>query len=517
MYFAHQMNCSSLRKGILGLSLLVNLPVLYEAPLIAQFIFEQRLNELWILWGSGFGLAFGLVFIAPLWKNIPADTENGFHLFRYEGTAARGLYYFRAVFLGLIIVPLIATLNLHSFATLFSIGSGITQSVVMIIVCGALICTTTLNTMERRFRMDSIVGILSTAAVAFLALFWLFEPAETNKFVQNPGVQSLFPENSMSMIMVFGFHWMLTGIFDFPDMEGQKLLHARKKGTMKQFLLLILLMMVSQVFIYILGLKAVVNNSIVGNSVKGEELLGNFVAQHPLSLRVIFLGLLFFSFISVLKNLQLWCGQLLQPILSKQMKHRSHLPGMIIFGVALAFWSFNTTGLWSVARYLLIISAGVGPVFLLRWYWSRITAGVQWIAMVSALVIGNVYEFLYGYSHCIATAIDSFSKHIGLSLYLTEVLICGVLTTIIWLISAMLISPTSDAKWQLFQSSTGALKQLRNVNNWILFFLLSALLLATKLLAWQLGNSGPWEIAFFIWLLLVLLIWYTQRFSLKKN
>lgn len=506
-----------LKKGILGFSLLVNLPVLYEAPLIAQFTYEQRLNELWILWGAGFGLAFGLVFIAPLWKKIPTDTENGFHLFRYEGSAARGLYYFRAVFLGLIIVPLIATLNLHSFATLFSLGSGISQALVIIIVCGVLIFTTTLNTMERRFRMDSIVGILSMLAIAFLALYWLFQPAETNKLVQHAGAQALFPENTISIIMVLGFHWMLTGIFDFPDMEGQKLLHAREKGTMKQFLLLILLTMVSQVFIYILGLKAVVNNSFVSNSVKGEALLGNFIAQHPMALRVIFLGLLFFSFISVLKNLQLWCGQLLQPILPKQIKNRSHLPGMIMFGAALAFWSWHTAGLWSVARYLLIISSGVGPVFLLRWYWNRITAGVQWIAMVFALVIGNVYEFLYSYSHIFAASIDSFSKHTGLSLYLTEVLICGVLTTMIWLVSAMVISPTGVSKWKNFQSATGAIQQLKSPSNWILFFLLSALLLATKNLAWQLGKSGPWHIALFIWLLLVWLIWYTQRFSLKKN
>lgn len=507
----------NIKKGILGFSLLVNLPVLYEAPLIAQFIYEQRLSELWILWGSGFGLAFGLVFIAPLWKNIPTETENGLHLFRYEGAVARGLYKFRAVFLGLIIVPLIATLNLHSFATLFSLGSGITQSHVMVIVCGILIFTTTLNTMERRFRMDSIVGILSTLAIAFLALYWLFQNVEASKLVPNPGVQPLFPANTSSIIMVLGFHWMLTGIFDFPDMEGQKLLHAREKGTMQQFLLLILLMMVSQVFIYILGLKAVINNSVVSNSVKGEVLLGNFIAQHPLALRVIFLGLLFFSFISVLKNLQLWCGQLLQPILPEKIKHRSNLPGMITFGVALAFWSWNTVGLWSVARYLLIISAGVGPVFLLRWYWSRITAGVQWIAMISALLIGNVYEFLYGVNQFVSTAIDAFSKQIGLSLYLTEVLICGVLTTIIWLISAMIISPTGTTKWKVFQSATGATLQLRSGNNWILFFLLSALLVSTKCLAWQLGNSGPWKIALFIWLLLVLLIWLTQRLGLKRN
>lgn len=475
-----------IKSSIVALSLLVNLPVLFEAPIIAQFIAEKRLFDIWIIWGGSFGFAFGLIFIAPLWKNIPSETENGFHLFRYEGKWAQWLYSFRAVFLGLMVVPLIASLNLHSFAALFSLGSGLSGTMVVAVICVALLFTTHLNTMSQRFRIDAVVGLLGIIVLFTLGIFWLFHYHGYNE-VQSQISFQLFPESSGTLLMLLCFNWMLTGIFDFPDMEGQKLLYARHRGKFAQWILLVSLMLFAQIFIFLLGLHSALEYSGSINQIKGEVLVGTFIAhQHTLH-KCLFLGLLLVSFLAVLMNLQLWTGQLLQSVIPFTSVKFPHLPGMLIFLVGLVFWSLNTDGLWHIARYLLVITAGVGPVFLLRWYWRRITAQVQFIAMLAGLLVGNCYEISFKYWLWFKNTMLNLSAFLELSHYLTEVLISGIVTLCIWLLVALSSQGTSQEKWQSFQWTTGALARLKNKTLWLLLFIMLAIIVCAKILAWSIG------------------------------
>ncbi|MFN5319805.1 MAG: hypothetical protein ACK5CY_13280 [Bacteroidia bacterium] len=481
---------ASINKNLLGLSLLVNLPVLYEAPIIAQFVYEGRLSDLWIFWAASIGFAFGLVFIAPLWKRIPAEIENGFHLFRYSGKWADILYKYRAVFLGLIIIPLIATLNLHSFAMLFGMGAGLSKQAVILLLGIILLFTTGLNTMSRRFSADALTGILSFAVLLGIGGYWIFVQDNYSIGNQLRVQQDLFPNSGMHGLMIFGLHWILTGIYDFPDMEGQKLLYAREKGNLRQFLLLIFFLLVSQVFIYLLGIKAASSVQSTKAVLKGEDILGHFIFEQPMVLRSVILGFLFFSFLSVMKNLQLWSGQLLSGIgLFKRFKWENLL-GMIVFLIAVLFWSINTDGLLVIAKYLLVITSGVGPVFLLRWYWNRITAAVQLTAMISALIIGNAYELAQARWIAFQKVTAQLADYLQLSAYLCEVLVCGIITCTAWLLVAFWTNADNGVAWKRFNETVRATERLKNPRLWLVFVLIAALLMLGRVLAWSIGAGA---------------------------
>jgi hypothetical protein len=94
-------------QSFIGLSLLMNMPLLYEPQLIASYLVSNNLPGVWIAWSGIFSLATALIFFSGLWERLPIKTENDFSLFRYSGWSAQVLVAFRAVFLGVFIIPLI--------------------------------------------------------------------------------------------------------------------------------------------------------------------------------------------------------------------------------------------------------------------------------------------------------------------------------------------------------------------------------------------------------------------------
>ena len=77
---------------------------------------------------------------------------------------------------------------------------------------------------------------------------------------------------------------------------------------------------------------------------------------------------------------------------------------------------------------LLMIGAGTGLIYILRWFWWRINAYTEIIAMITSLIIAYYFNFLN----------DSFVVWI-------EIVIGAALTTITWII-ATFITPPEDEK-----------------------------------------------------------------------
>lgn len=84
-------------------------------------------------------------------------------------------------------------------------------------------------------------------------------------------------------------------------------------------------------------------------------------------------------------------------------------------------------------NYLLLLGAGTGLVYILRWFWWRINAVTEIIAMVASLVIAGFF---------------TFADH-GLESWQT-IVIGALLTTIAWVIGALLTKPTDAATLRKF-------------------------------------------------------------------
>ena len=82
---------------------------------------------------------------------------------------------------------------------------------------------------------------------------------------------------------------------------------------------------------------------------------------------------------------------------------------------------------------LLMIGAGTGLIFILRWFWWRINAYTEIVAMVSSLIIACYLNFG-------GLSIDNWLK----------IVIGSVFTTITWLIATFITPPDDDETLQAF-------------------------------------------------------------------
>ncbi len=76
---------------------------------------------------------------------------------------------------------------------------------------------------------------------------------------------------------------------------------------------------------------------------------------------------------------------------------------------------------------LLLLGAGTGAIYILRWFWWRINAMTEIVAMVASLIIASYF---------------TFANH-GLESWQTMVL-GAILTTIVWVVSTFVTEPTDD-------------------------------------------------------------------------
>jgi hypothetical protein len=91
---------------------------------------------------------------------------------------------------------------------------------------------------------------------------------------------------------------------------------------------------------------------------------------------------------------------------------------------------------WGV---VLSVGFGTGAVYILRWYWSRISAWSEISAMVAAAVVTVLLN-----THYHGQLLIPFSGSTAL-VYAKTSLLTGGITTIAWLLATFLTKPESDA------------------------------------------------------------------------
>lgn len=89
-------------------------------------------------------------------------------------------------------------------------------------------------------------------------------------------------------------------------------------------------------------------------------------------------------------------------------------------------------------NYLLLLGAGTGMVYILRWFWWRINAMTEIVAMIASLIIAGYFTFF---------------EH-GFEAWQTIVL-GAILTTTAWVIAAFVTPPTADATLRNFYKVIG--------------------------------------------------------------
>ena len=107
----------------------------------------------------------------------------------------------------------------------------------------------------------------------------------------------------------------------------------------------------------------------------------------------------------------------------------------VILGAGLGLILTSATQAFSL---LLLLGAGTGLIYILRWFWWRINAYTEIVAMVSSLIIASYFNFV----------------HDELGLYplasWQKIVIGAVLTTAVWIVATFFTRPDSDETLQNF-------------------------------------------------------------------
>ncbi len=103
----------------------------------------------------------------------------------------------------------------------------------------------------------------------------------------------------------------------------------------------------------------------------------------------------------------------------------------MVLGIGLGLALTDATQAFNL---LLLLGAGTGLIYILRWFWWRINAMTEIVAMISSLVIAGYLTFLHDSTGL--PALEAWHKTV----------LGAVLTTVVWIVAAYLTPPTTDEK-----------------------------------------------------------------------
>ncbi|MGD9492123.1 MAG: hypothetical protein AB7V36_02080 [Bacteroidales bacterium] len=461
-------NTGKLPWWLIGVSMMMGGGIITEPQMISAALAEGNLSGMWLMWSALFGGAVGLSFFAHLWRRVPVKTENEFLLFRFSGRGSRILHAFRAVYVGGFLVTFILAFTYIGLSNFMITAFGLTKDEAIFIITGIVIVASFFNSLGERIRLDFIFLIIF-ATLFIVVMSALISDAggmvHVGNTIANAGIDfSLFPETgtqAFNAFLVFVLlQWWMASICDMPDMSGQKMMSAKSpKDVVRSNVLPGIIAVIIGLFQFMLPFIAYADGYFA-TGLKPELAYISVFTNH-LSFPLLIAAALMFliAFLSVILNNLNWGGSLLiqnfyryhvRPNATDEQLSRAGLTTMIATAVAAGVVAYFSDTLFGFARYLFTIAAGVGPVFILRWYWWRINAWSQFSAMLAALILPNLFELLMYISPDFNAAIMQACSVMELDLYSFTIIVLSVIVTCIWLSVTFLTKPDDEITLKRF-------------------------------------------------------------------
>jgi SSS family solute:Na+ symporter len=503
------------RWWLIGFSMLMASSIMIEPQLICAALADGQLFDMWLYWSAIIGSSFSVSFFAHLWRKVPVKTENEFLFFRYSGKGAKVLHTFRSLYLGLLIIPFLISFSVLAFSKIVCFIIGIDLRVAIILATLLLVSLTFFNSLKSRLRMDFVLFIvfMTLFCIITISLFehtgglsHLATTVQSSKINLNI-VPSIGSKTFNAFIVFILVQWWSASILDYPDMNGQKLMATNSSNDLvKSVFLPSLFIILFRVVLFTLPFLAVCYG--FTNGIKDSELAFTnlFVKVLPSWMLVLVALLFLIPFISLTQNMQNWGGSLLienfykytfNPRLSDGKAKIMGIVAMIYIVVVAGCISIYAESLVGITKYLFAITAGVGPVFMLRWYWWRINAWSQLSAMVAALVYPPILDALFEHNAAVKHFITSIDHTYNIDYYPIKIVILTIVVCFTWLLVTFLTAPTDSKTLKSFATTIkpgGFWKPFRNSGKTF-----SKL----RLLAWLLQTGNGFLLYFIFWNFLI--------------
>lgn len=438
-----------------------------DTPLaVAGMVASNGIAGNWLWWNMAIGNVLTVFFFARLWRRAAITTDAELIALRYSGREANALRKFRALYMALPInLIVIGWVNL---AMLKILGGTLGMNpVVALGVMGVVIFAySAISGLWGVVVTDAVQFVLAMVGCIVLAIFAVDAVGGVDALVARLPERYGTADAALSFMPERGASWMPLTAFlaylsvqwwasSYPGSEpggggyiAQRMLSVR---TERDSVLATLWFTVAHYAVrpwpwIMTGLAVVV---LYGR----EDAAGGFVQSIsllPFGLRGLLIASFAAAYMSTISTQLNWGASYLVndvfPVGGDEAtrSRRAVARARVMTAVTFLLSSISTYALWRLGtieaawRLLIALGAGTGPVLILRWYWSRISAWSEISAMAASLVIFSVLTF---------GRIFDPSDPLG-GTYL--MLITTALTTIVWVTVTFLTPPTEPAHLEAF-------------------------------------------------------------------
>jgi Na+/proline symporter len=447
-----------------GLSLYMLYLSVDQGQLISGIISEHGMQGMWMVWAGNLGVFVVPLVFAPLWHKLNLSTDNQFILFRFPGKAGTLLHRFRAIYVGGLVVTLAVSFHLIGFARVIQVFYGLSPFQSTCIGGGIMLLFAIKNVLDIKLKLDvlhTVLFIISFFAVVFfVGKAFIFEKDWMKFLVEHPAKRSLFPANSsalFSMFIYLGVQWWSCYLFDGGGAETSRFSAVKTpKDAIKAGLTPILISFLLSFFmvIHVVALLGYSKHSMPGELAYVSSLF-NLLPSY--SKDIVFLGF-FAMFITTAESLLNWGASFLvidawNGWLNPNKKQTEHRAFSIFMMLALSLLSvlvaLNVSNLLDLIKITFSISAGVAPLFILRWIWFRINAWSQLTAMLSSGVFTLAYPYLHENSPLRQLPLEE-----------SRILVVTLLTTLTWITVTLISSNQTKTVEENLLPIIGSRKQM---------------------------------------------------------
>ncbi len=443
--------------------------------LVTDMVRTNGVSQNWAWWAFLITGMCTVFFYAKLWRRSGVFTDIGFYELRYSGDIAAFLRGFRALYLGVFFnVMIMATVTLAAIK-IGGVLLGIDKYTTVLIAGTVTVIYSATSGLWGVVVTDLLLFVIAMVGSLAAAYYALAQPEVGGLagLVSSPALEgklSFMPDFSdwktaaVVFIIPIALQWWSTW---YPGAEpggggyvAQRMLAARdEKASMKATLWFNIahyalrpwpwiIVALASLLVYP-NLESItarfpgLDPTIVGNDLAYPAMLV-FLPHGLLGLVVASLAAAYMSTISTHLN---WGASYIVDDVYKRFiapdRDERHYVRMARLSTVLLILLAGIVSLWlrnalQAFQILLQIGAGTGLIFLLRWYWWRISAWSELSAMIISFLVAVYFEFVH-------EALGFTAVHPSLKLIL------GVaITTVVWLTVTMLTPPTDKATLQAF-------------------------------------------------------------------
>ena len=433
------------------------------APLLFSGIFHANgLQGMWFLWAQYLVAGFVPFVFAPLWIKLKITTDNEFVMKRFSGKAASYLQLFRAVYVGLIICSLMLAFQVLAFVKFMQLFSNWSTATIYITLVISCIVLSFYNHFRSNLIVESLQAILLFVFCTILLIFLESKFGIDDSIIQlkslHPQQITLFPKLNSSFFIFVVIQAFSVHMFDGSGIEAQRFFSNKStKNVWKISVTSSVLVTVFNFFIFIILMVGWAQFPSPG-STDSESLLLYYLLQFSNGpIQVIIVVLFSLIFVSSFAGYLNWGASYLSvDVYQKYLKKKIRLSDstvnyfiLLLISILSILIAYFSEALDFIIKLLFNLSAGVAPVFVLRWFWMRINAWSQISAMLSSLIYAALYYLLLDGSEWES----NIAQYLTCSNYAIKLYTLTLLTTTTWLLVTYLSPVDNEAQIHLFKQT----------------------------------------------------------------